>query len=122
MLNTQAPHFYRFKLGNFEGTIVSDGTLPLGKPEDDFVGLTKPEMGKQLTDNFLPLENMVLEQNALVINTGDKLVLFDTGMGGLKLFGPTSRGCHCGELCQSGARARYPPIPEPETSGDGEYR
>ena len=91
MLNTQAPHFYRFKLGSFEGTIVSDGTLPLGKPEDNFVGLTKPEMGKQLTDNFLPLENMVLEQNALVINTGDKLVLFDTGMGGLKLFGPTTR-------------------------------
>src|SRR5258708_11617341 len=47
-------------------------------------------MGKQLTDNFLPLENMVLEQNALVINTGDKLVLFDTGLGGLKLFGPTT--------------------------------
>jgi glyoxylase-like metal-dependent hydrolase (beta-lactamase superfamily II) len=90
MLNTQAPHFYRFKLGNFEGTIVSDGTLPLGKPEDNFVGLTKPEMGKQLTDNFLPPENVVLEQNALVINTGDKLVLFDTGMGGLKLFGPTT--------------------------------
>jgi glyoxylase-like metal-dependent hydrolase (beta-lactamase superfamily II) len=90
MRDTQAPYFYRFKLGNFEGTIVSDGTLPLGKPEDNFVGLTKPEMGEQLTDNFLPLENVVLEQNALVINTGDKLVLFDTGMGGLKLFGPTT--------------------------------
>jgi len=47
-------------------------------------------MGKQLTDNFLPLENAVLEQNALVINTGDQLVLFDTGMGGLKLFGSTT--------------------------------
>ena len=90
MLNTQVPYFYRFKLGNFESTIVSDGTLPLGKPEDNFVGLTKAEMGKQLTDNFLPLENAVLEQNALVINTGDQLVLFDTGMGSLKLFGPTT--------------------------------
>ena len=59
MLNTQVPYFYRFKLGNFEGTIVSNGTLPLGKPEDNFVGLTKGEMGKQLTDNFLPLENAV---------------------------------------------------------------
>ena len=101
MLNTQAPYFYRFKLGNFEGTIVSDGTLPLGKPEDNFVGLTKPEMGKQLTDNFLPLENVVLEQNALVINTGDKLVLFDTGMGGLKLFGPTT-GRLLGSMKQAG--------------------
>ena len=90
MLNTQAPYFYRFKLGNFEATIVTDGTLPLGDPEDNFVGLTKPEMEKQLTDNFLPLDNAVLEQNALVVNTGDKLVLFDTGMGGLQLFGPTT--------------------------------
>jgi glyoxylase-like metal-dependent hydrolase (beta-lactamase superfamily II) len=90
MLNTQAPYFYRFKLGNFEGTVVSDGTLPLGKPEDNFVGLTKDEMAKQLTDNFLPTENAVLEQNALVINTGSQLVLFDTGMGDLRLFGPTT--------------------------------
>jgi glyoxylase-like metal-dependent hydrolase (beta-lactamase superfamily II) len=90
MLNTQAPYFYRFKLGDFEGTVVSDGTLPLGKPEDNFVGLTKTEMEKQLTDNFLPPGNAVLEQNALVVNTGDRLVLFDTGMGDLKLFGPTA--------------------------------
>src|SRR5215207_3110282 len=73
MLGTQAPYFYRFKLGNFEGTIVSDGILPLGKPEENFVGLSKQEMDKQLTDNFLPLENAVLEQNALIINTGDRL-------------------------------------------------
>ncbi len=90
MANTQAPYFYRFKLGNFEGTVVSDGILPLGKPDENFVGLSKPEMDKQLTDNFLPLENAVLEQNALVINTGDQLVLFDTGMGGLNMFGPTT--------------------------------
>jgi glyoxylase-like metal-dependent hydrolase (beta-lactamase superfamily II) len=90
MLGTQAPYFYRFKLGGWEGTIVSDGTLPLGKPEENFVGLSKQEMDKQLSDNFLPPENAVLEQNALIVNTGDKLVLFDTGMGSLKIFGPTT--------------------------------
>src|SRR5262245_45102822 len=47
-------------------------------------------MDKQLTDNFLPLANAVLEQNALVVNTGDKLIVFDTGMGSLTLFGPTT--------------------------------
>src|SRR3954453_619130 len=40
--------------------------------------------------NFLPTGNAVLEQNALVVNTGDKLVLFDTGMGSLTVFGPTT--------------------------------
>lgn len=90
MLGTQAPYFYRFKLGNAEVTIVSDGPLPLGKPEDNFTGLSKDEMGKQLGDNFLPLENAVLEQNAVIVNTGDRIVLFDTGMGSLKIFGPTT--------------------------------
>jgi glyoxylase-like metal-dependent hydrolase (beta-lactamase superfamily II) len=90
MVNTQAPYFYRFKLGDFQGTIASDGILPLGNPAENFVGLSKQEMEKQLTDNFLPLDNAVLEQNALVINTGDRLVLFDTGMGSLNIFGPTT--------------------------------
>jgi glyoxylase-like metal-dependent hydrolase (beta-lactamase superfamily II) len=90
MLNTQAPPFYRFKIGDFEATIVSDGPLPLGDPHKNFLGLTEAEMDAQLTDNFLPLANAVLEQNALVVNTGDKLILFDTGLGGLHLFGPTT--------------------------------
>ncbi len=90
MLNTQAPAFYRFKIGDFEATIASDGPLPLGDPHKNFTGLAPAEMDKQLTDNFLPLENAVLEQNALIVNTGDKLILFDTGLGGLHLFGPTT--------------------------------
>jgi len=54
---------------------VSDGTLPLGKPEDNFVGLSKGQMESQLRTTFLPLENAILEQNALVMNIGDRLVL-----------------------------------------------
>jgi len=38
-------------------------------------------MNKQLTDNFLPLDNALLEQNILVLNTGERMVLFDTDMG-----------------------------------------
>src|SRR3954452_12379703 len=49
ILNTQAPYFYRFKLGNAEATIVSDGTLPLGDPHTNFLGLTHEEMDKQVT-------------------------------------------------------------------------
>ena len=90
MLGTQAPYFYRFKLGNAEATIVSDGPLPLGDPHKNYVGLTAAETDKQLTDNFLRLDDTVLEQNILVLNTGDRMVLFDTGLGSLKLFGPTT--------------------------------
>ena len=90
MLGTQAPYFHRFKFGNAEATVVSDGPLPLGDPTQAFLGLTKDEIARQLDSNFLPLANAVLEQNALIINTGDKLVLFDTGMGSAKDFGPTT--------------------------------
>ncbi len=85
-----APYFYRFKLGDAEATIISDGTLPLGDPHASFKGLTAAEMDQQLTENFLPVSNAVLEQNILVLNTGDKMVVFDTGMGSSKAFGPTT--------------------------------
>ena len=85
----QVPYFYRFKLGNAQATVVSDGILPLGDPSGTFLGTSKEEIGKMLTDNFLSPSNVVLEQNILVLNTGDRVVLFDTGMGASQMFGPT---------------------------------
>jgi glyoxylase-like metal-dependent hydrolase (beta-lactamase superfamily II) len=84
MLDTQAPSFYRFKLGTIEATVVSDGPLSIGAPSRTFRGPTTQELDKMFTDHFLPTDNVVLDQNALVINTGDKLALFDTGMSTVK--------------------------------------
>lgn len=89
-LGTQAPYFHRFKLGSAEVTVVSDGPLPLGDPSGTFIGVPKEDVQKMLTDNFLSASNVVLEQNAPIVNFGDRVVLFDTGMGTSKLFGPTT--------------------------------
>jgi glyoxylase-like metal-dependent hydrolase (beta-lactamase superfamily II) len=86
----QAPYFYRFAHGKIQATVVSDGILPLGDPSASFLGSSKEEIGKMLTDNFLSPTDVVLEQNILVLNTGDKMVLFDTGMGTSTMFGPTT--------------------------------
>lgn len=86
----QAPYFYRFMHGKIQATVVSDGILPLGEPSGSFLGTSKEEVGKMLTNNFLATDNVILEQNILVLNTGDKLVLFDTGMGSSTMFGPTT--------------------------------
>jgi hypothetical protein len=86
----QAPYFYRFNHGKIQATVVSDGILPLGEPSGSFLGSSKEEIGKMLTDNFLSPTSVVLEQNILVLNTGDKMVLFDTGMGTSPMFGPTT--------------------------------
>jgi glyoxylase-like metal-dependent hydrolase (beta-lactamase superfamily II) len=88
MRHTQAPAFYRFKIGSFEATVVSDGPLNLGEPKaETFPGLSKEELDKALDDNFLPQDRLLVEQNALIVNTGNKLVLFDTGLGSAKMFG-----------------------------------
>src|ERR1041385_5754946 len=73
MLGGQAPYFYRFKLGTAEATIVSDGPLPLGDPHKNFNGLAPAEMDKQLTDNFLPLQNPKPAQNLFILNTRDSM-------------------------------------------------
>jgi len=101
LLGSQAPYFYRFKLGTAEATIVSDGPLPLGDPTKAFLGLTNDEIARQLSSNYLPLENAVLEQNALIVNTGDRVILFDTGMGSARDFGPTT-GKLLGSMKQAG--------------------
>lgn len=103
-LGTQSPYFYRFNLGSAEVTVVSDGPLPLGDPSGTFVGVPKDEVKKMLTDNFLDGSNVVLEQNAPIVNIGDRLVLFDTGMGTSKMFGPTT-----GRLQKSMAEAGIKP-------------
>ena len=87
MLNTPAPAFYRFKLGSIEATVVSDGPLAIGPASRTFRGPTAEEVGKMMSDHFLPADNVVLDQNVLVINTGDKLALFETGMSSVNLKG-----------------------------------
>jgi glyoxylase-like metal-dependent hydrolase (beta-lactamase superfamily II) len=90
-----APAWYRFKLGDYEVTVISDGALPLGKAEDSFVGARPGEINAMMTANFLDPANALLEQNAVVVNTGRQLILFDTGMGdsmgaASQMFGPTT--------------------------------
>lgn len=89
MQNTQAPAFYRFNVGAIEATVISDGPLAIGPAKEGiFSGISTDQFVKILGDNFLPSDNIALEQNALVINTGERLALFDTGMGSAKAFGP----------------------------------
>jgi glyoxylase-like metal-dependent hydrolase (beta-lactamase superfamily II) len=89
-LGPQPQYFYRFNVGGAEVTVVSDGALALGDPKGTFTGVPDDEMRKMLTDNFLAPNSVVLEQNSPIVNLGDKLVLFDTGMGTSKMFGATT--------------------------------
>jgi glyoxylase-like metal-dependent hydrolase (beta-lactamase superfamily II) len=84
MAKTSAPGYFRVMLGDFEVTALSDGTVDL--PVDKLLKAAPGAVDKALAKSFLkaPLETSV---NIYLINTGSKLVLIDTGAGGL--FGPT---------------------------------
>jgi glyoxylase-like metal-dependent hydrolase (beta-lactamase superfamily II) len=84
-VKTQAPGYYRMMLGDFEVTVLSDGTLSL--PASVMTNTTEAETEKALARNFQksPFD---ASDNAFLINTGAKLVLIDTGCG--SLLGPTA--------------------------------
>lgn len=80
----QNPGHYRVMVGDFEVVALSDGTL--GFDTDKWLTNVKPALvQKALAKVYLkaPPESSV---NAFLVNTGDKLVLVDTGSGAL--FGP----------------------------------
>jgi glyoxylase-like metal-dependent hydrolase (beta-lactamase superfamily II) len=76
----QAPGFYRYKVGDIEITAVHDGVAM--RPVEGLV--RNAELGdvkKALTEAFLPDTALPITFTALVIRSGGKTVLIDTGNG-----------------------------------------
>jgi glyoxylase-like metal-dependent hydrolase (beta-lactamase superfamily II) len=80
----QAPGYYRAKLGAFQITAFSDGAAP--RHMDQI--LSKPDVANAEYGGAHENEPIDLSINAYLINTGDHLILIDTGAG--ELFGSTS--------------------------------
>jgi glyoxylase-like metal-dependent hydrolase (beta-lactamase superfamily II) len=77
----QAPGVYRYKVGSIGVTVVTDGarTFPLS---DTFVtNVKKDEVNKALEAAYMPKDQMTIHFAPIVLNTGGKLVLIDTGNG-----------------------------------------
>ncbi len=78
----QAPGIYRYKIGTFELTALYDGIWY--RPITDKFIRNAPfaEVENALADAFMPADKLATPFTTLIVNTGKKLVLIDTGTGG----------------------------------------
>ena len=81
LADKQAPSFYRYKVGDIQVTVVSDGKNVF-KLEDSFIlNAKKDEVNAALEKAFLPRDVFTIHFAPLVINSGGKLIVLDTGNG-----------------------------------------
>ena len=78
---TQAPGWYRYKVGNFEVTVVTDGVNRFKLPDDIVGNVKREEVNAALVAEHREPDVFVTPYNPIVVNTGQKLVVIDTGLG-----------------------------------------
>src|SRR5436305_7601482 len=77
----QAPGWYRYKVGNFEITVVTDGVNRFKLPDDLVRNVKKEEVNAALLALHMEPDVFIGPYNPIVVNTGQNLVLIDTGTG-----------------------------------------
>ena len=77
----QAPGFYRYKVGSIEVTVVTDGMNRLPITDGFVLNANKDEVNAALAAVFMEKDIFVAPYNPIVVNTGAKLAVIDTGFG-----------------------------------------
>jgi glyoxylase-like metal-dependent hydrolase (beta-lactamase superfamily II) len=72
--------FYRFKIGDFKATVISDGYGPIPVGPIFAINVSEAELAPVLKANFMPPVIQVTN-NILVVDTGRERILVDTGFG-----------------------------------------
>ena len=73
--------FYRYKVGDIEVTVVTDGVNRITLPDDLVSNVAKTEVVAALAAAHVEAGMFYNPYNPVVVNTGSKLVLIDTGVG-----------------------------------------
>ena len=85
---TQAPGFYRYKVGTIECTSINDGARSFPLPDKFVTNVPKEEALAAAEAAYMPKGMVTVPFNPQLINTGSKLVLIDSG-NGIATFEPT---------------------------------
>lgn len=81
MAGKQVAGWYRYKLGSFEITAVTDGVRPTKVPDNYIRGVARETFSQGLASVYLDKENPAFPFTPIVVNTGSRLIAFDTGLG-----------------------------------------
>src|SRR6516225_3714311 len=80
LARSQAPGFYRCKVGEFEVTVVNDGARAIPLPAQFVRNVGNAEVLAAAEAAYMPKGSIIAPFNPVVVNTGAKLVLIDTVM------------------------------------------
>jgi glyoxylase-like metal-dependent hydrolase (beta-lactamase superfamily II) len=78
--NQLAGH-YRYKVGDYEITVVTDGATTSPLPENFVINQTKDDVNAALAAAFLDKDKVTISYAPIVVNTGSKVIVMDTGTG-----------------------------------------
>jgi glyoxylase-like metal-dependent hydrolase (beta-lactamase superfamily II) len=106
MAGKQVPGWYRYKVGEIEVTVVTDGARTFPLTDSYVTNVKKENVSAMLAANFLDPANITNCYSPIVVNTGSKLVLIDTGNGPGARAQPNS---HYGQLPTNLAAAGIDP-------------
>jgi glyoxylase-like metal-dependent hydrolase (beta-lactamase superfamily II) len=82
MLGVSQPTHYRFGLGAFEVTMISDANAVIDGPWPLFgANASQDQVDGLMRNNLLPVDRYQPGFTPMIVNTGGQLILFDTGNG-----------------------------------------
>jgi glyoxylase-like metal-dependent hydrolase (beta-lactamase superfamily II) len=80
--NAATPGIYRYKIGSYELTALYDGIWYRPITDDFIRNAPFAEVEHALDQAFMPHDKLATPFTTLIVNTGTRLVLLDTGTGG----------------------------------------
>jgi glyoxylase-like metal-dependent hydrolase (beta-lactamase superfamily II) len=78
----QAPGYYHYKLGSYQITVVTDGIRPTPLADNFVRNAQRNDVSASLGSLYYDKEKPGFPFTPIVVNTGSKVIVMDTGLGG----------------------------------------
>ena len=81
LATAQAPGWYRYNVGSYQITVATDGKRSFKLPDTFVLNAKKDQVNEALLAAHMEKDMMTIPYSPIVINTGSKLIVVDTGVG-----------------------------------------